>query len=280
MTAWLGEAASVDLDAYFRRVGYEGDAAPTLAVLRELHRLHTEAIPFENLSPLAGEPVRLDPASLERKLVAQRRGGYCYEHNLLFASVLATLGFDVQGLAARVRIDGGSFVPIRGHMLLLVDLQGSPMIADVGFGGLTLTAPLALVPDLEQTTPHELFRLRSALEGWLLEARIRGEWRALYSFDLQRQFRTDYEMASWYTSHYPESKFVRELIAARPVAGGRHALRNDRYQFHSLAGEGSSRRLESPDEAVALLEQAFAIDTRAVPGLRERIAGIFAAPSS
>ena len=71
----------IDLDAYFRRIGYDGPRDASLETLRELHRLHPQAIPFENLDPLLGRPVNLDPASLQAKLVEGGRGGYCFEQN-------------------------------------------------------------------------------------------------------------------------------------------------------------------------------------------------------
>src|SRR5690606_17659533 len=109
---------------------------------------------------------------LEQKLVLSGRGGYCFEHNRLFGAVLESLGFDVTGLAARVlwEREPGSVMP-RTHMLLTVDVAGEPYIADVGFGGLTLTAPLRLVPDLEQPTPHETFRVQRRDDGFVLEVR-------------------------------------------------------------------------------------------------------------
>ena len=134
---------AIDLDAYFHRVGYAGPRAATLEALRWLHARHAEAIPYENLDPLVGRPVRLDPASLERKLVRGGRGGYCFEQNLLFRHVLEALGFRVTGLAARVlwnAVEG--VVPPRGHMVLRVELADGPYLADVGFGGQSLTGPL------------------------------------------------------------------------------------------------------------------------------------------
>src|SRR5258705_13086230 len=94
---------SPDLGAYFERIGYTGSAAPSLATLEDLHALHVEAIAFENLSPFLGEPVNLDLASLEAKLVRGGRGGWCFEHNLLFSHVLIALGYDVTRLPARPR---------------------------------------------------------------------------------------------------------------------------------------------------------------------------------
>jgi len=90
----------MDVDAYLRRVGFTGGARPTLETLRELQFAHVAAIPFENLSPLLGEPVRLDEASLEEKLVRRRRGGWCFEHNLLLAHVLRAMGLWVEAEAA------------------------------------------------------------------------------------------------------------------------------------------------------------------------------------
>ncbi|MCB0225525.1 MAG: arylamine N-acetyltransferase, partial [Anaerolineae bacterium] len=92
-------AAAFDLDAYFRRIGYTGERTASRATLSALILHHAQTIPFENLNPLLRWPVRLDLPSLQQKLVRDGRGGYCYEHNLLFSQVLQTLGFQVTHLA-------------------------------------------------------------------------------------------------------------------------------------------------------------------------------------
>jgi len=151
---------SIDLDAYLRRIGFEGRARADLATLREVHRLHARAIPFENLSAFVGEPIALDAAALEAKLVHGGRGGWCFEHNLLLRHALEALGYEVGLLAARVRWNVAPHVETpRSHCVLRVRLAEGDFIDDVGFGGQSLTAPLALVPGLEQSTPHESYRL-------------------------------------------------------------------------------------------------------------------------
>lgn len=82
---------TLDLDAYFARIGRAGDTdrRPTVEVLRSVHRAHMLGIPFENLEPLLGSAPSLALPDLERKLVRSERGGYCYEHNTLLAAVLA-----------------------------------------------------------------------------------------------------------------------------------------------------------------------------------------------
>ena len=130
---------AMDLARYFERIGFRGTPVPSLEVLRELHALHPEAIPFENLSPFLGEPVKLDVASLEEKLVRGARGGWCFEHNLLFSHMLLAIGFQVTRLAARVRWNVAADVTTaRSHMLMLVRIAETDYVADVGFGGLTL----------------------------------------------------------------------------------------------------------------------------------------------
>jgi N-hydroxyarylamine O-acetyltransferase len=156
----------IDLDAYLRRIGFAGRARADLATLRDIHRLHADAIPFENLSALVGEPIALDPAALEAKLVRAGRGGWCFEQNLLLAHALEAIGFEVTRLAARVRWNVAPDVETpRSHCLLRVRTEAGDYIADVGFGGQTFTAPLALTPGVEQQTPHERFRLGTVKPG-------------------------------------------------------------------------------------------------------------------
>ncbi|MBU7582138.1 MAG: arylamine N-acetyltransferase [Nostoc sp. TH1S01] len=137
---------TIDLNAYFQRIGYKGDRTATLKTLQAIHLCHTKSIAFKNLNSLLKQPVSLNLKSLEKKLIYEGRGGYCFEQNLLLRSVLLTLGFQVKNLAARVlwNIPEGRIMP-RTHMLLCLDIDGQKYIADVGFGGITLTAPLSVI---------------------------------------------------------------------------------------------------------------------------------------
>jgi N-hydroxyarylamine O-acetyltransferase len=223
-----------DLDAYLARIGYRGSRAATLDTLEALHVLHPAAIPFENLNPLLGWPVALDVDSLQAKMVVGRRGGWCFEHNTLLRHALEALGFSVTSLAARVLWNAAPGSPIgpRSHMLLLVNLAGLLYIADAGFGGNVLTAPLRLEPHLEQPTPHEPHRLLPLEKGFVLEVCFRGEWNSLYRFTLEPQFPSDYEVSSWYLCHHPSSFFRQMLIGARVTPEGRYALRNNALTIH------------------------------------------------
>jgi N-hydroxyarylamine O-acetyltransferase len=250
----------LDLDAYFQRIGYTGTREPNLATLRTLHLQHPLAIPFENLDALAGRPVRLDLPALQRKLVGQRRGGYCFEQNLLFAHVLRALGFDPVALVARVVWDrGDDGTRPRTHMLLLVELEEGRYIADVGFGGLTLTAPLRLTADVSQATPHESFRILHSGDLYSLEADVAGQTKTLYRFDLQPQREIDIEVVNHFVATHPSSPFLESLMAARPARDGRLALRDNRLTVRRANGT-EQRELRSAPELRAVLTQAFGID--------------------
>jgi N-hydroxyarylamine O-acetyltransferase len=152
-------------------------------------------------------------------------------------------------------------------MLLQVDIDGEKYIADVGFGGLTLTAPLSLTPDIEQSTPHELFRLLTTDHTYILQAYIGQEWKSLYRFDLQEQQQPDYEVSNWYVSTHPNSLFVTTLIAARPDTECRYALRNNELTTHYLDGTTERRVLSTVTELRAALEDVFRLQMPAIANL-------------
>jgi N-hydroxyarylamine O-acetyltransferase len=263
----------MDLPAYLRRIGWSGPVPVTAETLAALAVHHGTGIAFENLNPFLGLPVDLEIAALERKMVAGRRGGYCYEQNALFGEALRALGFEVSGLAARVLwgYSEGAITP-RGHEVLRVDLAGEIWIVDVGFGAVTLTGALRLVPDIEQATTLEPFRLVMRDGEWRLEARIAGEWRPLYQFDLQRQEPVDYVAANYFVATHPRSIFVTGLMLARPAEDRRFALSDRNFAIHHLDGKTERRRLDSPAEFIEVLEHRFDIDAGALPGLAQRLA--------
>lgn len=257
----------MDLEAYFARIGYRGSRAPTLETLRALHAHHTRSIAFENLNPLFGWPVPLDLSALEEKLVRGRRGGYCFEQNGLFSAVLRALGYEVTDLAARVLWNTPEeVIRARTHMLLKVDLGSEPYLADVGFGGQTLTGPIRLEVGVEQATPHEPFRLLRVDGDFKLQSLVGGEWRSLYRFDLQPQVAADYDVINYYVGTNQASRFRVALIAARALPGRRCALLNKQLSLHHLEGPSERRLLGSVREVRAVLEETFGL---AVPEGRE-----------
>jgi len=264
---------TVDLKGYFARIGYSGTQAPSLTTLCALQALHPSAIAFENLDPLLRRPVRLDLASLQKKLIAGHRGGYCFEQNGFFAAVLSALGFKVSTLSARVVFGRMPGHTRRSHMLLKVELEEGVFIADVGFGGQAPSAPLRLFSEEEQPTPHGSFRLGRSGEYFELRADIGGEWKTLYRFSLEEQSPEDHEMTNWYISTHPDSEFTAQLLAARLPPGRRLGLFNNQFSIRYADGVVERRELKTAEVLARVLETEFLIK---LPGPREELLEVLA----
>jgi N-hydroxyarylamine O-acetyltransferase len=272
-------SAGLDLDAYFARIGYGGPREPTLDVLRALHQKHPDAIAFENVDVLLGKAISLDPADIDAKLIAAGRGGYCYEQNGLFKRVLTALGFEVTGLMARVlwMVPDGAPPRPRSHMVLGVKIDGETWLADVGFGGCVLTAPLRLFSDEVQATPNGDFRIVpvAELDGERqVQANLSGRWAATYQVAPGAWADQDYEQANFYTYAHPSSHFTWSLTVGRVTPTARYALKNNRLTHRDETGALIEQRDLSADELEATLRDVIGLPVQtAWRPLIEKIVG-------
>lgn len=255
---------TLDLSAYFDRIDYRGAAEPTLDVLQDLVTAHTRTIPFENLDPLLGVPIDdLSPEALTDKLVHRRRGGYCYEQNGLMGYALAELGFQVRRFAARVvwMLPPDAPPTALTHTLLAVGFPGSQgaYLVDVGFGGQTPTSPLRFEIGGVQQTTHEPYRLEDRGDGLVLQAQVRGDWRALYEFAPQTRPHIDLRMGSWYVSTHPASHFVTGLMAVLVTDDARWNLSGRTLTIHRADGS-EQIRLDDATAVVDVLADRFGIN--------------------
>jgi N-hydroxyarylamine O-acetyltransferase len=260
-----------DLDAYLQRIGYAGPRTPSLVTLRDLHLRHTASIPFENLDVFLRTPIRLDMPSLVDKLIVRKRGGYCYEQNTLLMTALRAIGYNVRSLAGRVQWQSPpGRVAARHHMVLLISLPEDDFLADAGFGGLTLTAPLRFVTDIAQDTPHGRYRIVPVRDEFQVQAQVDNDWHPLFQISLAEQNAADWDSANWFISTSPDSIFTRTLMAALPLPDRRYTLRNDRLSIHHLGGRSEHRTLSDANELMTVLRDTFRLnipkdaDTRAI----------------
>ncbi|WP_328308771.1 arylamine N-acetyltransferase [Streptomyces sp. NBC_00442] len=254
---WNGQ--DVDLDAYFARIGYDGDASPTLDTLRALHRAHVAAIPFENLNAALGRPVPLDVKSLMGKLVGQARGGYCYEQNSLFAAVLERLGFTFAARGARVRRrDVSSLTPVT-HALLIATVDGQPWLCDTGFGHQGPLEPVPLRGGAVVEQGGWTFGIKTENDGiQVLRTGRPGGWTDLYAFAPQPLYPVDFTVMNHYSSSHPRSRFVGQVVVQRAAPGVRRALVRDEFTTSRTDGTMDWRSV-SADELGRLLSETFDI---------------------
>jgi len=243
--------------AYFDRIGYHGSAAPTLDTLRQIHRDHMIAVPFENLDIARGRKIMIDEEAFVRKVVERRRGGFCYELNGAFATLLRSLGFTVTLLSARAVGKTGIEGPEFDHLCLRVDSQ-EPWLADVGFGDCFLE-PLRLQPGVEQTDPAGTFRIVPKDQRFQLEKlTAEGGWKEQYSFSQQPRSLDEFAGMCHYHQTSPESPFTRKSICSRATPDGRITLA-DMKLIVTKNGERTETALSSEKERKDALREHFGI---------------------
>ncbi len=250
------------LDHYLARIAFDGKVEPDLATLTALHRAHVNTIPFENFDPLLRRPVKLDLISLQDKLVDTRRGGYCFEQNALFKAALETIGFKVTGLSGRVRWTVPAEAPLgpRVHMLLKVECEEGPHIADVGFGLCMLDEPLKFETGLDQRTGMGTYRLSETNGHFALSAQQPAGWRTKYVFNMEPQLPSDYELGNWFTSTSPIPPFQSNLIMERVGRERRYKLINRRFIVEVRDGQPESEHfIQSAQGLHRILEETFRV---------------------
>lgn len=270
----------LDLDAYLARIGYDR-AVPLradLATLTALHRAHATTVPFENLDVVLRQGIRVDLAGVQEKLVRQRRGGYCFEMNTLFAAVLERVGFQVERLIARTGPDPEREPRSRTHLVLSVRAEGLRWLADVGFGsGLIEPLPFAPGPTPVSQGAWTFLLEQSPPPAWPGTLRLRerqgDEWVTLYSFTEEPQRAIDIELANHYTATHPRSAFLRRSVAmqrgvngARELIGRRFSvLRPGRETEQRDLGDAELRTLLRAEFGLELTDEQFTALVAAIP---------------
>jgi N-hydroxyarylamine O-acetyltransferase len=258
---------SIDLDAYFDRIGW-GDATThgyaTLAALLQAHMAH---IPFENFDVLLGRPPRLDLEGLQAKLVTARRGGYCFEQATLFAAVLEALGFAPRRHSARVVLQAPRTESPRTHMFLTVPLPEATFVVDPGFGLLAPRDPVPLEEEAKVVGESETHWMARDGDLWVLRVQTPDKTVDAWVSTLEPDHAVDFEMANHYTSTHPSSGFVNRLMLRAITAEGRVAVMNREVTIWR-GRDRQSAQLGDRSALRALLSEHFGFDLPQVLQLR------------
>lgn len=248
-----------ELRMYLRRIGMPEEMTGSLETLKKLHLVHPKHITFENIDTFTGNIPSLNIEAIFNKLVKEKRGGYCYEQNSLFRAVLQTLGFRVKMHLARVlwsSKDGSENA--RSHMMLTTDIMGEKYLVDVGFGSVTLTAPVLF--NSHQDTPNGMFRLISLNNNFHRLDVFKNGWLPIYKFSLEEVELPDIEMANWYMATGPDSVFNRFLIITRVDENARYSLFNKEFNISYNDGNKESREITSKEDLKSVLINEFNLD--------------------
>ncbi|GAA0583736.1 arylamine N-acetyltransferase [Kribbella sandramycini] len=257
MTTDQWNIAILDLDGYLRRIGYAGPVAPDLRTLQTLHRAHVASIPFENLDVMLGRGISVELADVQAKLVDRRRGGYCYEHGVLFGAVLERIGFRVDRLLARVG-DPDERPRPRSHLVLGVDTGEGQWLADVGFGS-GMLAPLPFAgAGVHRQGAWQYQVVKGADDMWRLRERTATTWSTRMAFSGEPQYLVDVDAANYNTSTNPNSPFTQRVIVVQKSETRIRSLIGRKYSVER-PGEPNQERMVADEEVGELLSREFGL---------------------
>jgi len=204
-----------------------------------------------------GRRIACDEDAFIRKIVAQRRGGFCYELNGAFAELLRAIGFKATLLSARVPREDGSDGPEFDHLALSVDLH-EPWLADVGFGD-SFLEPLQLRSGAEQSQDGWTYRVVDCGNSLCVERTERDAvWKRQYSFTLTPRSLYDFAAMCHYHQTSPESPFTRKGVYSMATPEGRITVADRKLIFTGNRSR-EERLLASDTEWRAALKEHFAI---------------------
>lgn len=247
----------LNVQEYFKRIGYSGKPEANLQTLRTIHRLHLLSVPFENLDIHFKTPIYLNTQNFFDKIVKKNRGGFCYELNGLFYELLRNLDFKVQMLSARVANPDGSWGQDFDHMTLLVELD-EPWIADVGFGD-SFMEPLRLNDPSDQIQNGRGFKLVPDENGWLIyKAEQNDQWSNQFSFNLHPHDLNDFSGMCHYQQTSPESSFTKRVVCSVATENGRITL-TDQMLIVTKKGKRKETKISGDREFRSLLKKHFGI---------------------
>ena len=248
----------MDKEKYLRRIGIEkNNLSANVENLKLLQKQHLVYVPFENLDIHWKRPIVLDAERFYKKIVSEKRGGFCYELNGLFYELLNEIGFTSKIISARV-FNGKDFGAEYDHLAVLTKIGAEEFLTDVGFGDFT-AEPLKFVLDIEQKDENGTFLIRKHTDEYFEVVKKDGEtWASEYIFkDLARDLAEFSEMCNFHQTS-PESHFTHNKICSLMTENGRKSLTDKKF-IETKRGEKSETEINSEAEFNAFLLREFGI---------------------
>lgn len=250
---------------YLAHLGISGTPSATEAFLSVLTRAHLETVPFENLEVhYEHREPSLTAEGLFRKVVENRRGGYCFELNKLFYLLLKGLGFTCYSVPARVVHRRPELRGI-SHRGTVVEIDGRKWFCDVGFGGAGPKGAIRVDTDEVQTVFGDDFQVIADPDTYP------GEWAICRFEDGVREkvlvyrdipwLEPDFDTLNAYYATYHRSPFVNKRILYRCKPDGWISLTENTVTKMT----GSVRQtveLQTEEEVQALLAREFGLFVR------------------
>ncbi|MBQ1172041.1 MAG: arylamine N-acetyltransferase [Lachnospiraceae bacterium] len=251
----------IQVKQYLQRIEYNNELFADLATLIGLQWAHMTHIPYENLDILSGIPLSLKTEDLFRKIVTEKRGGYCFELQGLYGELLKSCGFDVVQYAARF-MDEEGIVQMRRHRILVVRIGDERYLTDVGVRSESPRIPLKLVCDELQTDNICEYKFqRDPFYGWVLYQKERGkQWKTIYGFTEEPQIDDDFVMPSFYCEKHPDSTFNKFMKISIFRGESNFTLVNGIFREYRNAKVHIKKELTNNAETSEILKKYFGLN--------------------
>jgi arylamine N-acetyltransferase len=245
---------------YLQRIDYHCSVMQEVRILSALQWAHLTHIPYENLDILAGIPLSLEPQDLFRKIVADHRGGYCFELQGLFKELLQALGFSVVQYAARF-LDEGPAIQMRRHRVLVVTIDGQRYLVDVGVRNESPRKALHLICGEVQSDGVCQYRFeKDSFFGWVLLQKEQGkDWKPMYDFTEEIQVDNDFVMPSFYCEKHPDSGFNKYMKISIFQDASNFTIVNGVFKEYRSGRVQLRKHLAGPEELRSVLAQYFGL---------------------
>lgn len=251
----------MDISKYLDRIHYQGEIKPDLSTLKKLQLAHMRSVPFENLSIHYKEPIVLEEELLYKKIVENKRGGFCYELNGLFAQLLQEIGFKVTRLSAGVVKGDGSFGPEFDHLTLLVHLDQDYLV-DVGFGN-SFQQPLSFNERGIQHQAGKAYQISTDEDAYILMEQNnldkKPDFQSQYRFTQKAHELHEYTTMCHYHQTSLKSSFTQKRICSRATPSGRISL-SELKLIVTEDGIRNEIELKSEDAFLVALKEYFEIE--------------------
>ncbi|MCK8058558.1 MULTISPECIES: arylamine N-acetyltransferase [unclassified Fusibacter] len=249
---------NIDRLTYLKRICYEGELLPNYDVLCKLQHSHMFHIPFENLDVHSKTEISLNLKNIFEKVIHRHRGGFCYELNYLFYSLLIEIGFDVKLISASVydhhsKKNG----PEYDHLAMLVQIDRKTYLVDVGFGESSIL-PLDIgIPSIQSDTRFEYIIEHLDFDSMILSVLHEGQKVPMYLFSVPEHAIEDFASMCVFHQTSDESPFTKRKLITLPIDHGRVSIKGDKLKVTSNGQVISERVIESSEEYDKLLQQYF-----------------------
>lgn len=250
---------SFDIDRYLNRLGIQHAIGVNEKSLFDIQTQQLKSLTFENIDCLLDRDISTDPIYLQKKMIENDRGGYCFELNQILLNALIEIGFNVRPLLSRVMYRGTGINP-KTHILLLATLNNKKFLVDAGFGGPGLFSPMPFELNRVEQQVHGQFKIEADQEFSFILKKLNsetGEWARVFAFTEDLVYPADLEMSNFYTSKVPTSHFRHNLIAALFTNEGRYTLLNRRFSFVKNNGQAEVQEIETEKELLQILTSQF-----------------------